>query len=499
MNIAGYTVLDVIYEGINTVIYRASKEPEHTCVIIKTLKAEYPTIEELTKLRHEFKILQPLDIDGILKPLALESYQNGLALILPDFQGEALTNSISTQVLNLSQFLQVGIQVAATLAQLHQNNIIHKDIKPHNSLINPKTGQVKIIDFSIASRLSRESQTINNPNLLVRETFSMDAASVQDIGVGTLAYMAPEQTGRMNRAIDYRTDFYSLGVTFYQLLTGQLPCQATDDPLALVHCHIAKTPIAPDELNPAIPLAISDIVMKLLAKTAEDRYQSALGLKADLEVCLRMLQTSGEVAHFKVGELDLFSQFSIPQKLYGHEPEVARLMDAFDRVSSGRTEMMLVSGYSGIGKSSLVNEIHKPIVRQRGYFISGKFDQFKRNIPYASIIQAFQELLQQLLTESPDQIVVWKSKLLEAFGSNGQVIIDVIPEVEQIIGPQPAVPQLEPTESQNRFNRVFQQFIHVFSQPEHPLVLFLDDLQWADLSSLKLIELIVTDPDSQYL
>jgi predicted ATPase/signal transduction histidine kinase/DNA-binding NarL/FixJ family response regulator/tRNA A-37 threonylcarbamoyl transferase component Bud32 len=497
MNIAGYTVLDVIYEGINTVIYRASKEPDHTCVIIKTLKAEYPTIEELTKLRHEFKILQPLDIDGILKPIALESYQNGLALILPDFKGEALTSFFSAQALELSQFLQIGIQLASTLAQLHQNNIIHKDIKPHNILIDSTTGQVNIIDFSIASRLSRENKTVNNSSSLVHEVSSVGVP--QDIGVGTLAYMAPEQTGRMNRAIDYRTDFYALGVTFYEMLTGQLPCQATDDPLAMVHCHIAKTPIPAQELNPAIPLAISDIVMKLLAKTAEDRYQSALGLKADLEVCLRMLQTSGEIAHFKVGELDLFSQFSIPQKLYGREQEVGLLMDTFDHVSSGRTEMMLVSGYSGIGKSSLVNEVHKPIVRQRGYFISGKFDQFKRNIPYASIIQAFQDLMRQLLTESDRKIAIWKSKLLEALGSNGQIIIDVIPELERIIGSQPAVPQLSPSESQNRFNRVFRQFIHVFSQPEHPLVVFLDDLQWADLSSLKLIELIVTDPDSQYM
>ncbi|HEY9903157.1 MAG TPA: serine/threonine-protein kinase PknK, partial [Candidatus Sericytochromatia bacterium] len=497
MNIAGYTVLDVIYEGINTVIYRASKEPEHICVIIKTLKAEYPTIEELTKLRHEFKILQPLDIDGILKPIALESYQNGLALILPDFQGEALTSFFSAQALELSQFLQIGIQLAATLAQLHQNNIIHKDIKPHNILIDSTTGKVNIIDFSIASRLSRENKTVNNSSSLVHEISSVGVP--QDIGVGTLAYMAPEQTGRMNRAIDYRTDFYALGVTFYEMLTGQLPCPTTDDPLAMVHCHIAKTPIPPQELNPAIPLAISDIVMKLLAKTAEDRYQSALGLKADLEVCLRMLQTSGEIAHFKVGELDLFSQFSIQQKLYGREQEVGLLMDTFDRVSSGRTEMMLVSGYSGIGKSSLVNEVHKPIVRQRGYFISGKFDQFKRNIPYASIIQAFQDLMRQLLTESDRKIAIWKSKLLEALGSNAQIMIDVIPELERIIGSQPAIPQLSPSESQNRFNRVFRQFIHVFSQPEHPLVVFLDDLQWADLSSLKLIELIVTDPDSQYM
>ncbi|MEH2315884.1 hybrid sensor histidine kinase/response regulator [Nostoc sp.] len=479
----GYNFIEALHEGVNTVIYRASKQSDQTLAIVKALKAEYPSLEELTRLRHEYKISQTLvDIEGIVKSLALENHHNGLALILADFGGESLKKYISDRQLSLSEFLTIAIQLASTLTQLHQAKIIHKDIKPDNIVINPETGQVKIIDFSIASCLEKENQSISNPNLLE----------------GTLAYMSPEQTGRMNRSIDYRTDFYSLGVTFYQMLTGSLPFNAAD-PLEFVHCHIAKTPIPPQELNPKIPPAVSDIVMKLLAKTAEDRYQSTLGLKADLETCLTQLQTDGEISHFLVGQLDSYSQFSIPQKLYGREIEVATLLEAFDRVSSGTTEMMLVSGYSGIGKSCLVHEVHKPIVRQRGYFISGKFDQFKRNIPFASLIQAFQDLMRQMLTETDDQIAVWKSKLIDALGINGQVIIDVIPEVERIIGPQPAVPQLGPSESENRFNRVFQRFIHVFNQPEHPLVLFLDDLQWADSASLKLIQLIMTDPDSQYL
>ncbi len=485
--IAGYNLIEALYEGTTSCVYRASRESEQTWVIIKTLKAEYPSIEQLARLRHEYNIVQSLEIEGIIKPLALESYQNGLALILSDFLGEPLTQLIAAQTFELSKFLPIAIQLASILDQLHQNNIIHKDIKPHNILVNAKSSQVQIIDFSISSRLSRENQTVSNPTLLE----------------GTLAYMSPEQTGRMNRSVDYRTDFYSLGVTFYEMLTGQLPFQATDA-LEIVHCHIAKTPVPPHLINSEIPEAVSDIVMKLMVKTAEDRYQSALGLKADLEICLKMLQTSGKIFRFTVGELDLFSQFSIPQKLYGREQEVSLLMDAFRRVSSpsqqqGRAEMMLISGYSGIGKSSLVNEIHKPIVEARGYFISGKFDQFKRNIPYASLIQAFQELMRQLLTESSDKIAVWKAKLLEALGSNGQVIIDVIPEVERIIGVQPPAPQLGPAESQNRFNRVFRQFIQVFTQPEHPLVLFLDDLQWVDSASLKLIQLLACDPDSQYL
>src|ERR687885_682177 len=392
----GYKLLSLpLHEGVNTVIYRGVRESEPTQVIVKTLKAKYPTIQEIARLRHEYKILKTLDMAGIVKAHSLEKHNNGLALILEDFGGKSLKNLIAAKHLAISEFLSLAIHLAQTLAQLHENKIIHKDIKPQNIIINSKTDKIKIIDFSISTYLERENQRLSNPNLLE----------------GTLAYMSPEQTGRMNRSIDYRTDFYSLGVTFYEMLTGQLPFQANDS-LELVHCHIAKTPVPPHLINSEIPEAVSDIVMKLLAKTAEERYQSALGLKADLEICLKMLQTAGEISRFKVGELDLFSQFSIPQKLYGREQEVRLLMDAFARVASGQekrignslskggVEMMLVSGYSGIGKSSLVNEIHKPIVGARGYFISGKFDQFQRNIPYSALITAFQSLVKQLLTES---------------------------------------------------------------------------------------------------
>ncbi|MDF0552095.1 ATP-binding sensor histidine kinase [Kamptonema sp. UHCC 0994] len=499
-----YKLIEKINDGLNTVVYRAVRKQDGQAVIIKLLKADCPTLEEIMQLRHEYEISRNLNLEGIVKPYSLENHHNGVALILEDSQGEALKKFLSSHKLELKEFLSIAIQLSDSLAKLHERKIIHKDIKPTNIIITPATLQVKITDFSIATRLSRETQTLSHPTLLE----------------GTIAYISPEQTGRMNRSIDYRTDFYSLGVTFYEMMSGELPFKTTE-PMELVHCHIAKQPVPLWDLiwakeqhsrveiksknpeskikNGEVIKIISDIVMKLLAKTAEDRYQSGYGLKADLEQCLNQLQEPGKNCHFIPGERDKSGQFSIPQKLYGRETQVANLMDAFDRVSMGTAEIMLVSGYSGIGKSCLVYEVHKPIVGARGYFIAGKFDQFKRNIPYAALIQAFEELIRQLLTESSEKIKLWKQNILNDLGQNTRVIIDVIPELELIVGEQPEVAQLGPSESQNRFNLAFKQFINVFTQKTHPLVLFLDDLQWADSASLKLIEVLLTDRDSQYL
>ncbi len=481
VNLNNYQFLETLHSGVRTVIYRVQNQVDGSKAIVKTLKSEYPSLADITRLRHEYQILETFDIDTIIQPISLEPYKNGWALFLEDTGAISLSEWRESHPLSLVKFLEIAIAVVGALGELHKHNIIHKDIKPQNIIINPLTETVQLIDFSIASRLERENPNLSHPDLLE----------------GTLAYMSPEQTGRMNRSVDYRSDFYSLGVTFYELLTGTLPF-SSNDPLELVHSHLAKIPIPPHQIDPEIPEAISAVIMKLLSKTAEDRYQSSAGLQFDLETCRIQLQTNGEITHFVPGHADKAGQLTIPQKLYGRDPEIATLLNTFDRVANGSRELMLVSGYSGIGKTVLVAEVHKPIVRQRGYFIAGKFDQFKRNVPFASLIQAFKSLILQLLTERDREIETWKTRLSGALGSNAQVIIDVIPEIELILGKQPPVPELGALESQIRFSRVFKQFISVFTTKQHPLVLFLDDLQWSDSASLKLIEMLMTDPEIQY-
>jgi serine/threonine protein kinase len=412
------------------------REKDSLAVVIKLLASEYPSFNELLQFRNQYTISKNLDILGIIYPLSLEAYGNGYILVMADTGGISLREYIKNSILSLEEFLAVAIQLSDILHDLHQNRVIHKDIKPANILIHPETKQVQLIDFSIASLLPKETQEIKSPNGLE----------------GTLAYISPEQTGRMNRGIDYRSDFYSLGVTFYELLTGELPF-ISDDPMELVHCHIAKTPTRGKREE--IPQVLSDIVIKLMAKNAEDRYQNALGLRHDLETCLHQLKDTGKITYFAIGQRDLCDRFLIPEKLYGREVEVQMLLDAFDRVADGTSEMMLVAGFSGIGKTAVVNEVHKPITRQQGYFIKGKFDQFNRNIPFSAFVQALRDLMGQLLSESDTQLQTWKTKILAAVGDNGQVLIEVIPELEWVIGKQPIAPELSGSAAQNRFNIMF--------------------------------------------
>ncbi|MDP5337553.1 MAG: serine/threonine-protein kinase PknK, partial [Nodularia sp. (in: cyanobacteria)] len=481
-NLTGYQINSTLHEGSQTIIYQTQIPNTQQPVILKLLKNEYPTLEAFTHLKNEYQIQQSLDHPHIVKAISLETFEHRMGLLLEDFGGQSLAQILQVKKLTLVNHLNIAIQITQALDYLHKNQIIHKDIKPSNIIINSQTYLVKLTDFGIASRLNQENPQFTNPNCVE----------------GTLAYMSPEQTGRMNRILDYRSDFYSLGVTLYEMLTGKIPF-FSEDPLEIVYSHIAVTAINPQSLNPQIPANISAIVMKLMAKNAEDRYQSATGLLADLELCLHHLKNAGEIINFVPGRLDVLSQLLIPQKLYGRDQQVKQLLAAFENVTFGTSEIILVSGYSGIGKSALVNEVSKPITRQQGYFISGKFDQLKRNVPYAALIQAFADLIRCLLTENNQKIEAWRNKILAALGSNGQVIIDVIPEVELIIDKQPQLPQLGATESQNRFHRVFEQFIKVFTEKEHPLVIFLDDLQWADSATLNLVQILMTDANSKHL
>jgi predicted ATPase/signal transduction histidine kinase/CheY-like chemotaxis protein/tRNA A-37 threonylcarbamoyl transferase component Bud32 len=483
LTLPNYQISAQIYESANSVVYRGVRNQDNQPVILKVLKEDYPTPEELTRYRQEYDITRLLaNFEGVVKTYGLEKHQNTLVIILEDFGAESLKILQEQRTLTLDELLTFAIQAAEILGQIHKQNIIHKDINPSNLILNPNTGVLKIIDFGISTQLSKQHLRLTNPEVLE----------------GTLAYMSGEQTGRMNRALDYRTDFYSLGATFYELFTGKTPFESSDA-MELVHSHIAKQPTPPHQINPDLPQTISNIILKLLEKTAEARYQSAWGIKADLQECQHQLANHGTIEPFALAQQDISERFQIPQKLYGREPEIDTLVAAFERVASGKAEMMLVAGYSGIGKSVLVKEIYKSLSEKKGYFIAGKFDQFQRNVPYSAVVNAFGDLVQLLLTETKVQLMAWKEKLLAALGSNGQIIIDVIPEIEWIIGAQPAVPQLGPTESQNRFNFVFQNLMRVFCQPEHPLVMFLDDLQWVDSATLKLLELVMTDQDNTAL
>jgi predicted ATPase/signal transduction histidine kinase len=436
----------------------------------------------LTQLEHEYALRADLDAVWAAQPIELSRHRNRLALVLED-PGGAVLDRLLGRPLGITEFLRIGIFLTAALRQVHARGIIHKDIKPANILVDVATGGVWLTGFGIASRLPRERPSPEPPGAIA----------------GTLAYMAPEQTGRMNRSIDARSDLYSLGVTFYEMLTGTLPFAATD-PLEWVHSHIARQPVPPDERTAETPGALSLITMKLLAKTAEDRYQTAAGVEADLRRCLAEWESQGRIGPFPLGTHDASDRLLIPERLYGREREIETLLACFNRiVAHGTPELVLVSGFSGIGKSSLVNELHKMLVQPRGLYASGKFDQYKRDIPYVTLAQAFQSLVRSLLSQHEVELGRWRDSLIEALGSSGQLIVNLVPELELIIGRQPAVPDLPPQEAKNRFQMVFRRFLGVFADEQHPLALFLDDLQWLDSGTLELLEHLVTHSDVRHL
>src|SRR5258706_1432996 len=449
---------------------------------ILLVAAEETSLACIQRLEHEHALKSELDADWSARPVALTHHNGRMTLVLEDPGGTPLDRQLG-RPLDVSHFLRIAIPLAGALRQVHERGLIHKDVKPANILVDAASGGVWLTGFGIASRLPREHQAPAPPEVIA----------------GTLAYMAPEQTGRMNRSVDSRSDLYALGATFYELLTGELPFTAVD-PIELIHCHIAREPVPLGEFAGAVPAPLSMIVMKLLAKTAEERYQTAAGVEADLRQCLTAWESIGRIEPFPPGLQDASERLTIPAKLYGREGEIATLLAAFDRVvMHGGSELVLVSGYSGIGKSSVVNELHKVIVLPRGLFISGKFDLRLRDPPHSTLAQAFQGLIQQLLNGHPDNIARWRDAIKEAVGNQGRLLTDLIPNLVRLIGPQPTVAALSPVDAELRFQAVFQRFVGVFARAEHPLVIFVDDLQWLDPATLTLIEYLLLHPDTRHL
>jgi PAS domain S-box-containing protein len=443
---------------------------------------DHPSRSSLDHFSHEYELRDELDGAWAARPLALVREAGRTLMILEDGGSEPLERLLGVPI-EVGRFLGLAIGCAVALGKLHQRGLVHKDIKPANILVNGPTSEVRLTGFGIASRLPRERQSPHPPETIA----------------GTLAYMAPEQTGRMNRSIDSRSDLYALGVSFYQMLTGALPFTAAD-PMEWVHCHLARRPAAPTDRLKEIPEAISAMVMKLLAKRAEERYQTAAGLERDLRKCQIEWEAQRRIDEFPLGEHDTPDRLMIPEKLYGRRREVETLLAAFERVvKGGAPELVLVSGYSGIGKSSVVNELQPVLVPPRGLFASGKFDQHKRDVPYSTLAQASQSLIRPLLGKSEADLAPWREALREALGPNTGLIVDLVPEVKLIIGESPPIPELPPQDTQRRFQQVFRQFIGVFARREHPLALFLDDLQWLDAGTLDLLEDLLSRSDLRNL
>ncbi|WP_280151767.1 trifunctional serine/threonine-protein kinase/ATP-binding protein/sensor histidine kinase [Piscinibacter sp. XHJ-5] len=500
MDLSGYT-LDILREDSGFALCRgraaASPSLYPPSVLVTILTSDHPRPDRVRMLEREFAMRTELDSTWSIRPLALAQYRGHAALILEDQQGQPLDRVLATPpvirplgaspsagpAIELGLFLRIAVGIAAALGGVHRRGIIHKDIKPANVIVNTGTGQVWLTGFGAASRLPRERQAPEPPETIA----------------GTLPYMAPEQTGRMNRSHDGRSDLYSLGVTLYEMLTGSLPFNAAD-PMEWVHCHIARQAMPPSERMKHVPPIVSTIIMKLLAKTAEERYQTAAGLENDLRHCLAQFEAEGRVDAFALGERDTPDRLLIPEKLYGRAREIEILLAAFDRiVAGGAPELVLVCGYSGIGKSSVVNELHRVLVPPRGLFAAGKFDQYKRDIPYSTLAQAFQGLVRLLLAKSDVELLVWREALREALGPNGQLIVELVPELTLIVGEQPPVPQLPPQDAQRRFQLVFRRFLGVFARQEHPLALFLDDLQWLDAATLDLLKDLLKQADMRHL
>ncbi|NQX57830.1 AAA family ATPase [Paenibacillus qinlingensis] len=469
-----------IHQDERTVLYRAVHKQSMEKVMIKTLRSDFPISSDIARLKREYEIGKMLDIPCVLKPLSLPKFQNNFALILEDFDGEALAHLFPMFRKSIQDFLRAAIQIVKIVGDVHKRYVIHKDINPSNIFVNWDKQIMKLGDFSISS-FTRERQEMLDPLMLE----------------GTLQYMSPEQTGRMNRIIDYRTDYYSLGVTFYEMLTGKLPFES-EDPVELIHGHLAVTPPPPNQVMSDIPQPISDMVMKLLSKNAEDRYQSAYGILQDLEYCLVRINAGEDIQDFTVGMYDMTDRFQIPQGLYGRNKEIDKLLHVYEQAIHGSLEAVWVTGESGFGKTFLIAETMKMIMKDRGWFLSGRFEPNKQHVSYHALSQAMRELVRQLLTGKNRQIEEYRDRLLSVLGTSGKVIVDLVPELALLIGEQPNAKQLPQKETQNRLHYLLQQFLLIFSGKDRPIVLFLDDLQWADTASLQFLDLLLNNTQMKY-
>lgn len=476
-----YIFFEKLYSDSHTEVYRGERLSNHKKIILKTTKENHSTDKDIATLQHEFNLLQELHLEGFIQPETLFQQHHQWVSIFEHIPGQLLQLFLDGKPLELETFFRIALQLIDIIDSLHQHRIIHKDIKSNSIIIDSKTLAIKFIDLNATSQILEESQEYIHPKLLE----------------GELTYMSPEQTGRLNRSIDHRSDFYSLGILFFEMLTGQLPFQALE-PIELIHAQLTKIPPLASSLNPLVPEMISAIIAKLLAKMPEERYDSAVGLKADLVECQKQWTEYRRIESFELGRQDIHDHLHISQKLYGRKTESNALYAAFDRVSQGSTELFLISGHAGIGKTSLAHEIYKPITGQHGYFAGGKFDQLQHNQPYSAFISVFHALIRQVLAEPEEALTHLRNELNQRLGNILQIILDVIPEMEVIIGPQSKVPELPPTQAQNRFHLAFQKLISAFASSDHPLIIFLDNLQWADVASLNLLKAMLMDSELRH-
>ena len=481
-HLSGYPLIEKIEDNRGAIIFRSTHKKTNIPVLISQLKLIKTNPSEIAEFKQEFQAVIKKSCLGVITFLDIIEEKNGISLVMEHFKGTKVSQLISNTRLTLDVFLDIAIRLAQTLGELHQEDVIHRAVTPDHILVNIMNGEVKLSGFGFIAQLTHENDALYDPEVIKQ----------------TLSYISPEQTGRMNRPIDYRTDLYSLGISLYHMITGERPFNV-DNPMGMFHSHIALSPKVPTEIVPDLPQVISNIIMRLISKNPEERYQNSFGLKADLETCRDRLKSSGTISSFTLGLHDISRRFNIPQKLYGRSSEISQLLSCYDKVCLGEKSILLIGGYPGIGKTALTRELDKSIVEKQGYFISGKYEQLRKDVPLSALIQAVMALVRDMLSESHRKISVWKDLILNAVGSKGQLLTNMIPDIALIIGEQPDVPALDSEENKNRFNFVFMRFLEAIGRPDHPVALFLDDLQWADLPSLELIERIATSPSIRHL